>query len=127
MIGPAQPLRAGGAVGGVGLGPEVDLLTPVDFAIGQLTADSRVAAKVWAAREFDRQLFLAGQGKEFARHGVQFTDQLRRHTMFDEVEESSGVGDFTEQDALLGTVEKREVHHRQHGWVSFTLQPLVAM
>ena len=78
-FGPIRRAKSGasGSAIAVALGPDVDLLAPVDPALRALAADARVPAEVRALHVLDRELVGLGQGEEVARRAVQALPRAR--------------------------------------------------
>ena len=120
-FGPIEARRSPGASGsaiGLALGADVDLLAPVDLALGALAADARVAAEVRALDVLDRELVGLGQGEEVARGPVQARLELGRDAGAGEVEEADvvrgGAQVVAEPRGGLGAgVELGEIEDRQ--------------
>ena len=103
---------------GLALGPDVDLLAPVDPALGPLAADARVAAEVRALDVLDRELVGLRKGEEVARGAVQPRLELGRDARAGQVEEADVVRRGAQvvaeaRGGLRSGVQLRQVEDRQ--------------
>ena len=91
-VGALQPVVCRAAGHEVALGADVDLLAPVDAALGELTTGARVAAEVRAARHLDVELVGLGQGEEALGLGEEVLHDVLGDAVTDEVEEPDLMG-----------------------------------
>lgn len=114
LIGTLQPqiLGPAGPTDGRELGPDVDLLAPIDFASGQFPAQPGVAAKVRTAHHRDRVLISLGQRKQPPR-GVEHPGHQRGgHAVADEIKEAHLVGGPPQTAAQLAGIGA-QIHYRK--------------
>ena len=121
QVGSDEPREVGrvGVGDRVALGADVDLLAPVDLALGALAADARVAAEVRALDVLDRELVGLGQREEVAGGAVQPRLELGRDAGAGQIEEPDVVGRVPQVVAEprggvgsgveLGEIEDRQV------------------
>ncbi|MDQ1083479.1 hypothetical protein QE414_001486 [Microbacterium sp. SORGH_AS 344] len=117
-VGPDQTVVAGsvGVVDRRALGPDVDLLAPVDTALRALAADARVPAEVRARDVLDRELVGLGEREEVFRGLQQPRLQLGADPGAGQVEEAHVVRRGAQVVAEAGggiraLVEEREVEN----------------
>src|SRR4029079_14786978 len=75
---------------------DIDLLPPVDLAVGELAAQTGIAAKLWALELADLLLRLGRQCEELPRQREHLVTLRAWHTVIDEVEEAAVVGCFAQ-------------------------------
>ena len=78
------------------LAADINLLPPVDIAVGQLGSDARVAAKLRAAGVLDRELVRLIEVEEPAGHAQDVVDEGLLDPVPDEIEETDVVGHLPE-------------------------------